>query len=411
MKKNNNIEGQVKKQLCFQCGTCESICPKNSIVMKLNENKGLIYPEVDMETCIDCGKCVKVCPVNNIDINIENHILRKNDIVNIYSAVDDLIFEKSTSGGLVTSIISYLFDKKIINKAIVSGMDKDNPINSKPYIISKKEELKPNSIYQPVALNQVLKDISDEDRIAYVGLPCHIRGLNQYINMNKKLKNTFVIKIGLICTIGRGLNGTKLALHKHGIKKESVTSLKYRTGAHPSRMVVNNKNKIGMGEYLKYIDFLFYPKGCSYCNDIFNDECDIAVGDPWGKVDKKAAMAIVQNKNFKYILDNMENKGYIKKESQLDGSQAMETQKNGVIYKVNSYKDRIALYRKLGIKDTINLDTSSATVKFSMKNIGICLLMLNSIVFNSKIGMFIAKYTPNKLLLFYRQKVYNLCTK
>lgn len=411
MKRTNNIEQQVKNQLCFQCGTCESICPNNSIVMELNEKKGLIYPKINRETCIECGKCISVCPINNVNTDINKHLLKEDEIVNVYNAMDDLILKNSTSGGLVTSIISYLFDKKIINKAIVVGMDESNPIKAKPYIVSSKKDLRPGSVYQPVALNKVLKDITEEDRIAYVGLPCHIRGLNQYINLNRKLENSIFIKIGLLCTIGRGLNGTKLAIQKHGIKEEDVNSLKYRVGLHPSSMLINNKKKIEMGEYLKYIDFIFYPKGCSYCNDLFNDECDVAVGDPWGKVDEKVAMAILYNKNLKYIMDDMEKEKYIQQKCKLDGKQTMETQKNGVKFKIHSYKERIALYRKLGIKDNIDVDTSNIKVKLNIKNIGLCFLMLNSVIFNSKFGVLIAKYIPSKLLLLYRQKVYNLCTK
>lgn len=412
MKKLNNIESQVKKELCFQCGTCESICPKSCIKMKLDKNRGLIYPLVDNNICINCGKCIKVCPVNHIDSNIENHLVKADEIIETYSSANNEILYKSTSGGLATSIISYLFDKSEINKAIVVGMDENNPIQAKSYIVTKKEDLKPSSVYQPVALNEMLKYISKEDRVAYVGLPCHIRGLNQYLKLNKKLENSFVIKIGLMCTIGRGLNGTKLALYKHNINEESIKDLKYRVGNHPSSMTIDSSRKIGMGEYLKYIDYLFYPRGCSYCNDLFNDECDISLGDPWGKIDKKVCMSIIRNKKVKDILDDMVKLGYITKEDkELSNIDVMETQKSGVNYKIKSYINRIALYRKLGIKDNINIVTDSVRVKLNAKNVGLVLLILNSKLFNSKFGYNLFKYVPSKLITYYRHKVYSLCTK
>ena len=50
----------VSKKKCTGCSACSSICPKNSIEMK-RDNEGFLYPTVS-ENCIECGLCMDNCP-------------------------------------------------------------------------------------------------------------------------------------------------------------------------------------------------------------------------------------------------------------------------------------------------------------------------------------------------------------
>ena len=62
-------------------------------------------------------------------------------------------------------------------------MDENKPINSKVYIVENSNSLKnvSGSVYQPSSVNEVLDKINENDRVAFVGLPCHIRGLNLFL--------------------------------------------------------------------------------------------------------------------------------------------------------------------------------------------------------------------------------------
>lgn len=59
-KQNDSSIKIINKESCCGCGACESICPVNSIKLRLDQ-KGFYYPIIDIEKCIGCGKCVKVC--------------------------------------------------------------------------------------------------------------------------------------------------------------------------------------------------------------------------------------------------------------------------------------------------------------------------------------------------------------
>ena len=55
------LEG-VKKELCYGCSACATVCPKNSIEM-IPDEEGFKYPVVDNVKCVGCGLCEKTCPV------------------------------------------------------------------------------------------------------------------------------------------------------------------------------------------------------------------------------------------------------------------------------------------------------------------------------------------------------------
>jgi ferredoxin len=53
---------KVKTDLCDQCGTCISVCPKDALLLIEN----LL---IDQSRCILCKNCVSVCPVAALTIS------------------------------------------------------------------------------------------------------------------------------------------------------------------------------------------------------------------------------------------------------------------------------------------------------------------------------------------------------
>lgn len=48
------------KEQCCGCAACAEICPKNAIVMNMDE-EGFYYPVIDSESCVGCETCLNVC--------------------------------------------------------------------------------------------------------------------------------------------------------------------------------------------------------------------------------------------------------------------------------------------------------------------------------------------------------------
>ena len=56
----------VDESLCIACGTCESVCPADPNVFKVEEKSKVVHPEA----CIECGTCEESCPVGAIELNL-----------------------------------------------------------------------------------------------------------------------------------------------------------------------------------------------------------------------------------------------------------------------------------------------------------------------------------------------------
>lgn len=89
---------EVKKDFCYGCSACASVCPKYAIKM-LPDEEGFKYPNINKEQCIECGLCEKVCPVLKYE-DKKNHSIR-----NVYGVKhkDIDVLNTSSSGGFFYS--------------------------------------------------------------------------------------------------------------------------------------------------------------------------------------------------------------------------------------------------------------------------------------------------------------------
>lgn len=295
------INGIVKGKLCNSCGTCISACPFGAIYFEVGKNNFEI--KVDKNKCKNCGLCLKVCPgqeVNFEDLNKEifgkGEKLSYSPYLGYYKncylghSLNQKIRFHCSSGGMVTSFLIYLLRQKIIDGALVTGMEKKNPLISKPFLAFSEKEIfeARGSKYTPVVLNQCLKEIikSKKEKFAVVGLPCHIEGIRKFQKINPVLKRKIKICLGLICGQEVNFFGTKLILKLMKIKPEEVKKISYRGNGWPGEVSVMSRNgeikKISFPDIFKIFSLGFFtPERCFLCSDFTNELADISFGDAW----------------------------------------------------------------------------------------------------------------------------------
>lgn len=181
-KEKNSIKG-IKiedKRNCCGCTACKSVCPKNAITMKEDE-EGFLYPSVDQDICIDCHLCEKVCPlVNHIEETEKEqkaYLIRHND---------ETVLKQSTSGGAFTAFAQVVLKKG----GVVFGAAFDDNYEVHHIAVDSEEDLYKfrNSKYVQSdpedTFRQVKKYLKQNRPVLYSGTPCQIEGLKAYLGPN-----------------------------------------------------------------------------------------------------------------------------------------------------------------------------------------------------------------------------------
>jgi len=295
----------IENDLCHRCGSCVGICPTQVLGLDAEE-----YPVVtNLSACTDCDLCVKVCPGEEF-----NALSFSRDMFPTSPPIDDMhghfenaylahasekvIREGSTSGGAVSAILLSLLERGEIDGALVVVSDEVERWKGKPVIARDRKTIidSMKSKYAIAPTNVVLEEIRRlEGRYAVVGLPCQIHGVIKAAELDRRIKERVVLKIGLFCHAAvehepmRYLWST--LEEKHGAIKRFIS----RVGKHPgtphvefedgSMQAVYFPEKKGYRpssmEMINILYRLYTPSRCLTCYDSTSEYADIAVGDPW----------------------------------------------------------------------------------------------------------------------------------
>jgi coenzyme F420 hydrogenase subunit beta len=373
---DETIAQVVKDGFCTGCGTCIALCPEEAIKLTINEKKGIYVPELNKEKCNSCGICYEVCPgheVNFKQLNLEIFGKEPVDVLignylNCYvgHSTDYDIRYNSSSGGLVTQLLIFALEERIIDGALVTRMRKDKPLEPEPFIARTRAEIieASKSKYCPVPANIALKEIlnsKEGEKFAVVGLPCHIWGVRKAEQINKKLQEKIALHLGLFCC-SQTVNflATEYVLQRMNIPKENVIRIDYREGHFPPgimsiRLKKGVIKKISHSEFWGMIfysfGFWFGPIRCMLCSDETCELADISVGSEWFPYlaydNINQSLVLVKSKLGEEILQKCEHGDkvkLIKIDKKKFKSKGMRN------YKKNNLKARISLFKLLGKK-------------------------------------------------------------
>ncbi|MBR5317393.1 MAG: Coenzyme F420 hydrogenase/dehydrogenase, beta subunit C-terminal domain [Lachnospiraceae bacterium] len=179
----------IDKKKCSGCTACASVCPKDCISMKV-DNEGFLYPEVDTTLCIACNACDSVCPVKN---HITEHPVEQKGF--LIQHIDDTIRKDSAAGGAFTAIASAIIKKG----GVVFGAAYDENFQVRHTYVEQIEELYifRNSKYVQSRMEncfRLVKDFLLKGRwVCFSGTPCQVEGLYKYLG--KDYPNLILIDV------------------------------------------------------------------------------------------------------------------------------------------------------------------------------------------------------------------------
>ena len=161
----NNI---INTEMCCACGACIAYCEsQNFNVIEMEGYIPKFKSKKNADNCTECGVCYYICPQTSILLEALNTSFSVKDelgyIINIIAAktTNLAIMKVGQDGGVVSTILSYLFDEQKIDAAIVSEFDDDfKPI---PKIIFDKKDLLKSAGTRYSISSQILplKDINN----------------------------------------------------------------------------------------------------------------------------------------------------------------------------------------------------------------------------------------------------------
>ncbi len=170
----------IDKTLCTGCTACYNICSRNAISMQFDDC-GHLYPTVNNDSCTNCGLCEKVCPLLHPERIPQDEKLETLEVKAVYNK-DEVVRQKSTSGGVFSLIADYI----ISQGGIVCAACFDEHFHIYHSFFESMDQIDPyrGSKYAQSDLNDSFKQIRSclkQRPVLFVGTPCQVAGLKSYL--------------------------------------------------------------------------------------------------------------------------------------------------------------------------------------------------------------------------------------
>lgn len=336
--KSSDINYTVKNNLCLGCGICADACPTKSIVMWIV--KGEWRPVINPAQCLNkkgCNKCYKVCSGVGMEIKkyandlysssetSDKYIGNYERLYTGYSS-DMNIRKTANSGGLLSSILIFLLQKRYIDGAIITRYSSENPLQPSAFIATTSEEIleSKGSKYAPVQLSGTLrKALLLGKRYVIVGLPCHIQSVRKWAKIDSKIDKVIFAYFSLYCSSERCFYAQDYLCRYFNIEKCNIKEFSFREKGKLKFIGNNGENLLSMRggdspvfhKYYRLVGSHFKPNRCQMCVDHYGYLADMSFGDigiaPYTQDKIGINSLIVRNPKFIEILNEAIKDGCI----------------------------------------------------------------------------------------------------
>ena len=316
----------IKNNKCCACGACIAYCECQGFnVIEMNGYTPNFKSEKSIENCTKCGVCYYICPQTKVMIKELNNTCHIQDnlgnIIKILAAktTNSALEKVRQNGGIVSAILTYLFEKHKIDAAIVSEFDQNfKPV---PKIIFDKVELFKSAgtrysissqifplknfynISQEFLLKNEIFDI-DQLRMAFIGTPCQCKAVRKMKFLHIKPAHVIKYIIGLFC-------------FENFIYNQLYDILKRETKVAPNKI---KKTWIKKNFFFQTSDNRKFEikiktldpavnKSCYECNDFTGRYTDISVGASGAP--EGYSMILIRTDEGEKVINNMLSNGVI----------------------------------------------------------------------------------------------------
>jgi coenzyme F420 hydrogenase subunit beta len=295
---------------CTVCGACITACPDSHI--KLIENR----PKRAKRTmdCVGCHTCYDACYMLRHDLikDIEGSIVGwgRKESIGLYRRIvaartkDTEIEGACQNGGVVTTLLLYALDSRLIDGALVVGRDAWAPVAC---IASSRDEIirAAGTKYGVVSvLKELRAAVVDRglSNICVVGSPCHIQSIRYLKHKGLPLASSVKLTIGLFCRENYEYACIAEKIRAKGVDISRVDRLDVSDKFNV--YVAGNKLSFPVTEAKGCV-----PRHCLVCQDFAAELADIAIGSSgWAE---GWATVIIRTEYGERIFAEMAEKGLV----------------------------------------------------------------------------------------------------
>jgi coenzyme F420 hydrogenase subunit beta len=277
--------------------------------MSLKSN-GFYEPDFYVKlTADELRKIYYCCPAIHVESNVnQDYVWGKFKILKEAWASDEVIRKKASSGGIISAISIYLLETKQVDAILQIGVSTSSSILNEMKLSYSKQEILANcgSRYAPALMFNKLREKfdSNNDIFAFIGKPCDISALKNFIHCYPEYKRRILFFISLFCAGMPSYNATKELLKLSGCDDEPYY-LKYRGDGWPGDFLAKyrNNSEFRMSYDDSWGGFLGKNLGlrCKICPDGIGLLADIAVADSWNIKDNKPSFEESDGRSFVII--------------------------------------------------------------------------------------------------------------
>lgn len=226
------------------------------------------------------------------------------------------------SGGILSSVLIYLLENKMIDGAIVTTMSEKKPWLTKPHIAKTRDEIMEaaQSKYIITSVNEILAESKEfQGNLAYVGLPGQVQSIRKLQKTNDPAVANIRYIFGPFYGNTLYFSSVKSFIRSYGEKDfRQIRKLWFRYGEWPGSMRVEMKN----GRILElkkfhanYLIPFHILKNSLFCTDLSNEFTDLSGGDAWSpKYEERGqgfSILITRSKAGQEIIDKMTKDGWL----------------------------------------------------------------------------------------------------
>lgn len=322
----------MRSHLCNRCGSCVGLSGGR---IRFTDKTGEYRPQV-IETVEDdlADRLWQACSGKNFDFPKYNRKIYGSEVnfhqytgsfnhIYIGHSSNEAVRRQAASGGIITQILLWLLEKKMIDGAVVLRMSKEEPWLTEPFIAKSKEDIlnAAQSKYIISSVNEILPEIEKfGGKLAYVGLPGQVQSIRKLQAMNDpSVKNIHYI-FGPFYGNTLHFSSIKSFLRSYGEKDYTqIRKLYFRYGEWPGNMraEMQSGRVIELPKFhANYLIPFHILMNSLLCTDLSNEFTDISGGDAWAPVyeerGKGFSMVISRSETGQKIIDQMMLEGVLK---------------------------------------------------------------------------------------------------